>query len=101
MTSKPEKLNNDMTISSEQVETYLRQHPEFFQQHIHLLETMSIPHPSGEAVSLISKQLEIFRNKHIELEGQLTSLIDIARENDAVANHMHQWTRAMLDAQTL
>ena len=90
-----------MTISSEQVETYLRQHPEFFQQHIHLLETMSIPHPSGEAVSLISKQLEIFRNKHIELEGQLTSLIDIARENDAVANHMHQLTLAMLDAHTL
>ena len=89
------------TITSTQVESYLSQHLDFFQEHLHLLEKISIPHASGSAVSLISKQLEIFRNKHQELENQLTSLIDIARENDNSIIRMHKLTLALLEASTL
>ncbi len=88
-------------LTSKQVEQYLRQHPEFFNEHLHLLEQMSIPHPSGNAVSLISKQLEIFRTKHQELESQLTELIEIARENDTSYERMHKLTLALLDAKTV
>ena len=88
-------------ISEGDVEAFLRQHPEFFQHHLDLLEEMHIPHPSGNAVSLISKQLEIFRAKHQEQENQLIALIDIARENDASFNRMHELTLAMLEANTL
>lgn len=88
-------------LSSEQVEAYLKQHPEFFHDHLDLLESLSIPHPSGEAVSLISKQLEIFREKHQELESQLTALIEIARENDTAFNRMHELTLAMLEADSI
>ena len=88
-------------LNEVQVETYLRQHPEFFNQHLDLLEKMHIPHPSGNAISLISKQLEIFRAKHQEQENQLIALIDIARENDASFNRMHELTLAMLEANTL
>lgn len=89
------------TLTSDQVETYLHNHPEFFHDHLSLLENLSIPHPSGEAVSLISKQLEIFRSKHHELENQLGALIDIARENDTAFNRMHELTLAMLEAKTI
>lgn len=85
-------------LSSAQVEQYLQKHPEFFNEHLHLLEKMHIPHPSGNAVSLISKQLELFRGKHKELEGQLTDLIEIARENDTSYERMHKLTLAMLEA---
>ncbi len=88
-------------ITSAQVEDYLRKHPEFFHEHLNLLEHMSIPHPSGSAVSLISKQLELFRNRHHDMENQLTALIDIARENDTSLNRMHKLTLALLDAATL
>ncbi len=88
-------------ISEEQVTEYLQQHPDFFTDHLDLLEQMHIPHPSGSAISLISKQLELFRNKHQEQENQLTALIDIARENDAAFNRMHELTLAMLEANTL
>jgi uncharacterized protein len=88
-------------LTSKQVEQYLRQHPGFFNEHLHLLEQMSIPHPSGNAVSLISKQLEIFRTKHQELESQLTDLIEIARENDTSYVRMHKLTLAMLDSKTI
>lgn len=88
-------------LSAEQVEHYLQTHPEFFHDHLNLLEKLSIPHPSGNAVSLISKQLEIFRDKHQDLESQLTALIEIARENDTAFNRMHELTLAMLEAKTL
>jgi uncharacterized protein len=88
-------------LTATQVEGYLREHPEFFNEHLHLLEQMRIPHPSGNAISLISKQLEIFRSRHQELERQLTELIEIARENDTSYVRMHKLTLALLDAKTI
>ena len=89
------------TLTEKQVEAYLQANPEFFNDHLNLLESMTIPHPSGDAISLISKQLEIFRIKHQELESQLTALIEIARDNDTSFNRMHKLTLALLDAATL
>ncbi len=88
-------------LSSNEVEIYLLQHPEFFNDHLSLLEQLSIPHPSGNAVSLITKQLEIFRSRHHELENQLEMLIDIAKDNDASFTKMHKLTLALLEAETL
>jgi uncharacterized protein YigA (DUF484 family) len=88
-------------LTSHQVERYLQKHPEFFSGHLSLLEQMIIPHPSGNAVSLISKQLELYRVRHQELETQLTALIDVARENDASSVRMHKLALALLDASTL
>lgn len=73
-------------IDSSVVENYLKQHPEFFNEHLELLEHMTVPHPSGNAVSLISKQLELFRQRHHDMEVQLNGLIEIARDNDHSAN---------------
>ncbi len=88
-------------VSEQQVVEYLRLHPDFFQSHLDLLEKMHVPHPSGEAISLISKQLEVFRARHQEQETQLTALIEIARDNDAAFNRMHELTLAMLEARSL
>lgn len=88
-------------LSELQVERYLQKHPQFFNEHLHLLEQIHIPHPSGNAVSLISKQLEIFRSRHQEMESQLTELIDIARDNDTSILRMHKLSLALLDASTL
>ena len=88
-------------LGSVDVEAYLKQHPEFFHEHLELLEHISIPHPSGNAVSLISKQLELFRLRHHDMETQLNALIEIARDNDNSANKMHELTLAVLEAETL
>ena len=95
------KKQDVSNLTTTQVEQYLCQHPEFFNEHLHLLEQMHIPHPSGNAVSLISKQLELFRSRHQELESQLTELIEIARENDTSYVRMHKLTLALLDAKSI
>jgi uncharacterized protein YigA (DUF484 family) len=84
------------SLSTSQVEDYLQHHPDFFHEHLSLLE-----HPSGTAISLISKQLELFRSKHLEMESQLNALIEIARDNDTSFIRMHKLTLALLDTSTL
>jgi len=88
-------------LSTSQIEDYLQHHPDFFHEHLSLLEKMSVPHPSGTAISLISKQLELFRSKHYEMESQLNALIEIARDNDTSFIRMHKLTLALLDTSAL
>ena len=103
---KPKAIKKIVTkktvvINDEQVAAFLEENPDFFTKHIQLLENMSIPHPSGGAVSLISKQLELFRGRYQDMENQLIELIDIARDNDTAVNRMHKLNLALLDAKTL
>ena len=88
------------SLSDAQIEEYLENHPGFFSEHLDLLENLYIPHPTGTAVSLVSKQLELIRNKNIKLQQQLNSLVLIARDNDELSKKMHQLTLALIDAQT-
>lgn len=88
-------------ISANDVANYLQQHPDFFHDHVDLLEQLSVPHPSGAAVSLVTKQLELLRNKHREQEERLTELIEMARNNDLSCSRLHQLTLALLNAATL
>jgi uncharacterized protein YigA (DUF484 family) len=88
-------------LTSNQVADYLRNHPDFFSDHLELLEDLLIPHPSGNAVSLISKQLELLRNRNQEMETQLASLIEIAKSNDTSFSRMHKLTLALLETSTL
>ena len=85
------------TFSAEQVETWLYSHPNFFEQHLELLESLSIPHPSGEAISLVSKQLELLREKNKKLSHQLENLIQIAKENDGLFRRMQLLTVALIE----
>ena len=96
-----QKIEKTTEINAAQVADYLKSHPDFFIEHVHLLEQLSIPHPSGVAVSLISKQLELFRLRSQEMENQLIELIEIARGNDTAVTRMHKLNLALLDATTL
>lgn len=93
--------NIQATLNETEVVQYLQQHPDFFHSHLALLEAMHIPTPNGNIVSLLAKQLELFKTKHHELENQLTDLIKIARENDHSFNRLHQLTLSLLKATTL
>lgn len=88
-------------INADDVATYLQQNPDFFHDHLDLLENLNIPHPSGVAVSLIAKQLELLRTKHSEQASQLTELIEIARSNDVAFVRLHRLTLAVLQATNL
>jgi len=83
-------------LTAEQVEAYLREHPDFFVAHQGLLEQLTIPHGTGVAVSLIERQVSVLREKNSHLQAQLAEIIDIARENDVLNQRLHQLTLALL-----
>jgi uncharacterized protein len=85
-------------VSAEQVRAYLAKHPEFFIEHEDLLEILYLPHPSGAAVSLIERQLAIYREKNKKIQHQLDNLVQIARDNERLFQKMHKVTIALMEA---
>ena len=66
------------------VADYLHRNPRFFLNHQQLLMKLKIPHESGKAVSLLERQLGLYRDKCANLESHLNQLVQVATENEAL-----------------
>ena len=89
------------SYSEQAVHDYLEAHPDFFERHSALLSTLKLPHASGEAVSLVERQVSVLRQKDLRLERQLKELIHVARENDVLAAKIHELSLQLLSASDL
>ncbi|ORU90933.1 MAG: hypothetical protein A6F71_08295 [Cycloclasticus sp. symbiont of Poecilosclerida sp. M] len=85
-------------LTAAQVADYLLAEPEFFNQHLELLENINVADPNNGSVSLTIRQLALLRDKNEKLQMQLDGLLDIARENDALFGRMQSLTAALIDA---
>ncbi len=92
MNSKDQSaLQNDNGNQEKHFADYLRRHPDFFERHASLLAQLVIPHPtSGQAVSLLERQLMILREQQGETQRQLRSLISNARNNEKLYQRMDE-----------
>ena len=77
-------------LSDEIVRDYLEANPDFFERHGALLSSLSVPHGSGEAVSLVERQVSMLRQKEIKMQRQLKDLVEVARANDTLAAKIHE-----------
>lgn len=85
-------------VTAAEVAQFLRQNPEFFKDHLDLLEILEVPHPSGAAVSLVARQLDLLREKNRRLQHQLDEILRVARDNDALHRRIQQLTLTLLNA---
>lgn len=90
----PEQKTDD---NEEQIAEYLIAHPDFFNRHPDALAAIDIPHPTGDAVSLIERQVRTLRAQSTKYRGQLEHLVSVARENDALARRLHRLTLALIE----
>ena len=74
--SNPEKLSDDDIVA------YLRSDPDFFQRHANLLSGLNLPHDSGQAVSLIERQVAILRERNMQMRRRMNELLQAAKDND-------------------
>ena len=88
-------------VSAESVSAFLSANPDFFLKHSKLLHGLKLPHDSGNAVSLIEKQVSVLRDKNVELRNRLTNLVDNARENDVLFDKTRRLVLALLEAEEL
>jgi len=88
--------------AAEEVEAFLRRHPDFIRERPELLEALELPHPTPQGVvSLIERQVAVLRRRNRELEQQLQALVQVARENDRLNERMQRLTVALLEAESL
>ena len=80
---------------------YLRENPDFFGRHPMLLTDLSLPHDSGEAISLVERQVAILRERNIDMRRRLTHLVGAANTNDTLFEKTRRFTLNMLDCDDL
>jgi uncharacterized protein len=86
-----------MTIQAQDVAQYLAAHPDFFDQHPELLSGMLLPHPhNGQAISLVERQSLMLRERIKSLEARIAEMVRHGQENDAIADRLVAWARALL-----
>ena len=86
-------------MNTEDIVSFLREHPDFFEQHGELADSLSVAHPhNGQAISLTERQLHTLRERIRQLETKLAELIQFGEENDEISEKVHRLVLALLEA---
>lgn len=85
-------------LSQADVAQFLREHPAFFNHHPELLQSLSIPHESGQAVSLWERQIAALRDENERLKSRFDEFLASARDNEALIGRIHRLALALMEA---
>ncbi|MEQ9545765.1 MAG: DUF484 family protein [Marinobacter sp.] len=88
-------------LTGEQVAEYLRAHPDFFVEQDELLRSLTLPHDSGRAISLVERQVHLFREQRDTLRRELVELVSIARHNDRLFEKSKRLLMQVIEARNL
>lgn len=92
---------SDHKLTDDQIAQYLQTHPEFFVRHPELLHELRLPHESGNAISLVEKQVSVLRERNMDMRHRLSKLLDNARDNDRLFDKTKRLVLALLESQSL
>lgn len=84
-----------------QVRDFLEQHLDFFQRNPDMLRKLHIPHASGDAVSLVERQVSVLRERNVDLRHRLRDLTDAARDNEQLYMNTRKLVLELLEADSL
>ena len=101
MSSHQEQDLNIDGIAEKDVVDYLQKHPRFFENNLDILSELRLPHPSGTAISLIERQVDVLRDNNHNLEQKLNNLIQIARDNDRLNGRIQKMALALMETTAL
>jgi uncharacterized protein YigA (DUF484 family) len=62
---------------------------------------LKIPHPKGDAISLVERQVEVLRVRNRQLERKMVDLVQVARENEALSSRLHRLALGLMEAENL
>lgn len=86
-------------MNADELARFLRDNPQFFDQHPDLLEKIHVPHPyGGRAIPLAERQTVALREKAKQLEGKLAELMKFGEDNDAISEKVHRLSVALAGA---
>ncbi len=85
-------------VDARDVASFLRANPAFLDQHPELLRALSIPHGSGDAVSLLERQVTVLRDDNARLKKQLDDWVRLARVNETLNHKIHELALTLMHA---
>src|SRR5680860_803746 len=88
-------------LTREEVAEYLRNNPDFFIDQDELLRSLTLPHDSGRAISLVERQVHLFREQRDTLRHEMAELVSIARHNDRLFEKSKRLLMQVIEAHNL
>jgi len=89
-------------MNSNEVIRYLKENPNFFEEHAETISRFSIRHPYDDRViSITDYQLLSIRDQNKALENRMHELIRFGEENDILGEKMHRLSVALIASTTL
>lgn len=88
-------------LAREDVAEYLRANPDFFIDQDDLLRSLTLPHDSGRAISLVERQVHLFREQRDTLRHEMAELVSIARHNDRLFEKSKRLLMQVIEARNL
>ena len=86
-------------MTADDIARFLRTHPQFFDEHPELLESIYVPHPhGGRTIALTERQILSLRDKTKTLEAKIGELVRLGTENEAISEKVHRLSLALVGA---
>jgi uncharacterized protein len=99
--NQAEKAQELDLATEQQVVDYLMENPGFFMQHSPLLNELEIPHESGEAISLVERQVSILRERNRHFEEKLREMVDAVHDNQRLHVSLNRLAINLFDTDSL
>ena len=100
-TTNNDSAARDIEIQALHIRDYLKKNPDFFDRHPDILDHLQISHSSGNAVSLVERQVVVLRESNMEMRKRLNSLMENANENDRLFKLTRELILSILEAKNI
>lgn len=101
MSTQAQKKQQETLDTEQQLLELLKDFPDILVRNPALLAELEIPHESGQAISLIERQVGVLRDKLRANDKRLRELMDIARGNERLAESRHRLAINLLGSHDL
>ena len=91
-----EQQPNEQTDESRVIE-YLQKNPAILMDYPDIFSSLSIPHQTGGAISLVERQLKLLRDDNKHLRSKIEELVSIARDNEELNQRFHCLALELMD----
>ena len=96
-----EPISQEDQRLQQQVREYLLEHPDFFNNNPDLLAEINLPHESGQAVSLMERQVAVLRERNMEMRHRINNILETAKENDKLFEKTKRLVLGLLEADSI
>ena len=95
-----EQQQSEQTDESKVIQ-FLQENPEVLMQYPEVFSTLSIPHKTGGATSLVERQLKLLREENQTLKAKIDELVGIARDNEELNQRFHRLALELMNIDQL